>query len=84
MRGSLLQIIFSIRSERQLVEQRDYNLMFRWFVGVGIDDPVWHTSVYSKNRDRLLEADLAHRFLKGILDDNRTTRHAGYAVSQPI
>jgi transposase len=68
LRGSLLQIIFSIRSERQLVEQMDYNLMFRWFVGLGMDDPVWDHSVYSKNRDRLLEADIARRFLKGILE----------------
>ena len=68
LRGSLLQIIFSIRSERQLMEQLDYNLMFRWFVGLGIDDPVWDHSVYSKNRDRLLEADIARKFLKGILE----------------
>ena len=68
LRGSLLQIIFSIRSERQLVEQMDYNLMFRWFVGLGIDDPVWDHSVYSKNRDRLLEFDIARKFLKGILE----------------
>ena len=50
LRGSLLQIIFSVRPERQLMEQMDYNLMFRWFVGLGIDDPVWDHSVYSKNR----------------------------------
>ena len=68
LRGSLLQIIFSVRSERQLMEQMDYNLMFRWFVGLGIDDPVWDHSVYSKNRDRLLEADIARKFLKGILE----------------
>ena len=68
LRGSLLQIIFSIRSERQLMEQMDYNLMFRWFVGLGMDDPVWDHSVYSKNRDRLLEADIARKFLKGILE----------------
>ena len=50
LRGSLLQIIFSVRPDRQLMEQMDYNLMFRWFVGLGIDDPVWDHSVYSKNR----------------------------------
>jgi transposase len=68
LRGSLLQIIFSVRSERQLMEQLDYNLMFRWFVGLGIDDPVWDHSVYSKNRDRLLEADIARKFMKGIIE----------------
>ena len=68
LRGSLLQIIFSVRSERQLMEQLDYNLMFRWFVGLGIDDPVWDHSVYSKNRDRLLEADIARKFMRGIIE----------------
>jgi transposase len=68
LRGSLLQIMFSVRSERQLMEQLDYNLMFRWFVGLGIDDSVWDHSVYSKNRDRLLEADIARKFLKGIIE----------------
>jgi transposase len=50
------------------MEQLDYNLMFRWFVGLGIDDCVWDHSVYSKNRDRLLEADIARKFLKGIIE----------------
>jgi len=56
LRASLLQAFYSIRSERQLI---DYNLLFRWFVGLGIDDPVWDHSTFSKNRDRLLEADVA-------------------------
>ena len=68
LRGSLLQMFYSIRSERQLMEQMDYNLLYRWFVGLGIDDPVWDHSTYSKNRDRLLEADMARKFLKGILE----------------
>jgi transposase len=68
LRGALLQTFYSIRSERQLMEQLDYNLLYRWFVGLGIDDPVWDHSVYSKNRDRLLEADIARLFLKGILE----------------
>ena len=68
LRGSLLQMFYSIRSERQLMEQMDYNLLFRWFVGLGIDDPVWDHSTYSKNRDRLLEADIARKFLKGIIE----------------
>ena len=67
MRGSLLQAFYTIRSERQLMEQLDYNLLFRWFVGLGIDDPVWDHSTYSKNRDRLLEADIARKFLSEIL-----------------
>ena len=67
LRGSLLQAFYTIRSERQLMEQLDYNLLFRWFVGLGIDDPVWDHSTYSKNRDRLLEADVAKKFLKAVL-----------------
>src|ERR671922_41851 len=67
LRGSLLQAFFSIRSERQLMEQLDYNLLFRWFVGLGLDDAVWDHSTYSKNRDRLLEADVARKVLKAIL-----------------
>jgi transposase len=57
MRAMLLQVLFSIRSERQLIEQITYNLLFRWFVGLSIDDVVWNHSVFSKNRDRLIEHD---------------------------
>jgi transposase len=67
LRGSLIQAFFTVRSERQLMEQLDYNLLFRWFVGLGIDDPVWDHSTYSKNRDRLLAADIAKKFLTAIL-----------------
>src|ERR671936_91680 len=67
LRGSLIQAFFTVRSERQLMEQLDYNLLFRWFVGLGIDDPVWDHSTYSKNRDRLLKADIAKKFLAAIL-----------------
>ena len=67
LRGSLIQAFYTVRSERQLMEQLNYNLLFRWFVGLGIDDPVWDHSTYSKNRDRLLEADVARKFLKAIL-----------------
>src|SRR5512132_2364122 len=52
LRGLLLQAFYSVRSERQLMEQLDYNLLFRWFVGLGIDDPVWDVTVFTKNRDR--------------------------------
>ena len=54
LRGLLLQAFYTVRSERQLMEQLDYNLLFRWFVGLGIDDPVWDVTVFTKNRDRLL------------------------------
>ena len=67
LRGSLIQAFYTVRSERQLMEQLDYNLLFRWFVGLGVDDPVWDHSTYSKNRDRLLEADVAKKFLAAIL-----------------
>jgi transposase len=62
LRALLLQVFFSVRSERLLVEQIDYNLLFRWFVGLGMDDAVWNHAVFSKNRDRLLNSDVARRF----------------------
>lgn len=61
LRASLIQILFSVRSERQLMEQMQYNLMFRWFVGLGIDDAVWVPTVFTKNRDRLLTAPITRR-----------------------
>lgn len=61
LRAQFLQIFYSIRSERQWVERLDYDLLFRWFVGLGIDDPVWNHSTFSKNRDRVLTADIAQR-----------------------
>ena len=67
IRASLLQILFSIRSERQLMEQMQYNLLFRWFVGLGIDDPVWVPTVFTKNRDRLLTADMSRKVMAAIL-----------------
>ena len=63
----LLQALYSIRSERQLMDRLDFDLLFRWFVGLGIDDPVWNHSVFSKNRDRLLEGEIAARFLAAVL-----------------
>ena len=62
LRALLLRVFYSVRSERQLVEQLDYNLLFRWFVGLGMDDAVWNHAVFSKNRDRLLTSDVAQRF----------------------
>ena len=67
IRASLLQMLFSIRSERQLMEQMDYTLLFRWFVGLGIDDPVWVPTVFSKNRDRLLTTDMSRKVMAAIL-----------------
>src|SRR5512133_3465664 len=61
-RALLLQVFYSVRSERLLMEQLDYNLLFRWFGGLEIDEPVWNHAVFSKNRDRLLNQDLAQRF----------------------
>jgi transposase len=68
LRSLLVQILYTIRSERLLMEQLDYNLLFRWFVGLSMDDRVWDHSVYSKNRDRLLEGDIANEFLKRVVD----------------
>ena len=69
LRAALIQILFSVRSERQLMEQMQYNLLFRWFVGLGIDEAVWVPTVFSKNRDRLLTTDIARQFLAAILAD---------------
>jgi transposase len=66
LRALLLQVFYSIRSERQLVEQLDYNLLFRWFVGLGMDDAVWHHAVFSKNRDRLLSSAVAQQFFSEV------------------
>jgi transposase len=67
IRASLIQILFSARSERQLMEQMQYNLLFRWFVGLGIDDPVWVPTVFTKNRDRLLTTDMSRKVMAAIL-----------------
>src|SRR3954447_21482914 len=67
LRSMLLQAFYSIRSERLLMERLEYDLLFRWFVGIGIDDAVWDHSVFSKNRDRLLEGDIAAKFLAAVL-----------------
>ncbi len=74
LRALLLQAFYSLRSERQLMERLDFDLLFRWFVGLGIDDPVWDHSTFSKNRDRLLEGDVAAGFLATLLDRPRVRR----------
>ena len=65
LRALLLQVLYTIRSERQLMEQLDYNLLFRWFVGLSMDDPVWDVTVFTKNRERLLAGDIAQAFFAG-------------------
>jgi transposase len=72
LRAQLLQMLYSIRSERLLMEEMDYNLLFRWFVGLNADDAVWDATVFSKNRDRLLEADVAQEFLARVVEQART------------
>ncbi len=67
LRALLLQLIYTIRSERQLMEQLDYNMLYRWFVGLEMDESVWDASTFSKNRDRLLEGNIAQAFLQGVL-----------------
>ena len=67
LRALLLQVLYSVRSERLLIEQLDYNLLFRWFVGLGVDDPVWDVTVFTKNRDRLLEGEIAAKFFAAVL-----------------
>jgi transposase len=68
LRALLIQAFYSVRSERQLMEQLDYNLLFRWFVGLSVDEPVWDPSTFSKNRDRLLARDVAAAFMTAVLN----------------
>ena len=74
LRAMLLQAFYSVRSERQLMERLEFDLLFRWFVGLGLDDPVWDHSTFSKNRDRLLEGEIAAKFLSAILAQPRVKR----------
>ena len=67
LRALLLQAFYTVRSERQLMEQLDYNLLFRWFVGLAMDAPVWDVTVFTKNRDRLLEGEVAAQFFQAVL-----------------
>lgn len=71
IRASLLQAFYTIRSERQLMTQIDYNMLFRWFIGLGIDDPIWVATVFTKNRDRLMEVDISAKVLAGIVSHER-------------
>src|SRR5215471_6879834 len=74
LRAMLLQTFYSVRSERQLMERLEFDLLFRWFIGIGIDDPVWDHSTFSKNRDRLLDGEIAAKFLAAILAQPRVKR----------
>lgn len=67
LRAVLIQIFYSVRSERMLMEQMNYNLLFRWFIGLELDEPVWNHAVFSKNRDRLLNQDVARQFFARVL-----------------
>ena len=68
LRALLLQAFYSVRSERQLMEQLEYNLLFRWFVGLSLDDQIWDVTVFTKNRERLIEGDIAKQFMAAVLD----------------
>ena len=74
LRAMLLQLLYSVRSERQLMERADYDLLFRWFIGLEIDDPIWDPSTFSKNRERLLEGDVARKFLAEVVEFARRRR----------
>ena len=74
LRAMLLQAFYGIRSERQLMERMEFDLLFRWFVGLGVDDPVWDHSSFSKNRDRLLEGEIAAKFLAAVLAQPKVKR----------
>ncbi|MFZ0887541.1 MAG: IS5 family transposase [Candidatus Binataceae bacterium] len=71
LRALLLQVLYTVRSERLLMEQLDYNFLFRWFVGLSIDDPVWDVTVFTKNRERLLEGEVAEGFFIAVVDQAR-------------
>jgi transposase len=71
LRALLLQALYSVRSERMLMEQLDYNLLFRWFVGLNMDDGIWDVTVFTKNRERLLDGDIAEAFFQAVLQQAR-------------
>jgi len=74
LRCLLLQVLYSVRSERLLMEQLDYNMLFRWFVGLNMDDPIWDATVFTKNRERLLEGEVAAEFFDQVLAQARAAR----------
>jgi len=84
LRAMLLQAFYSIRSERLLMERLEYDLLFRWFVGIGVDDVAWDHSVFSKNRDRLLEGDIAAKFLAAVLAQPKVKKHCRAITSRSM
>jgi transposase len=74
LRALLLQLLYSVRSERMLMEQLEYNLLFRWFVGLAANEPVWHPTVFTKNRDRLLEGAVAEEFFSLVVEQARARK----------
>jgi transposase len=74
LRALLLQAFYSVRSERQLMEQLDYNLLFRWFVGLAMDAPIWDVTVFTKNRERLLAGAIAAKFMAAVLGQARVKK----------
>ncbi len=76
LRALLLQVLYSVRSERLLMEQLDYNLLFRWFVGLNMDDAVWVPTVFTKNLERLLEGDIAEAFFDEVLAEAKAQASA--------
>src|SRR5258708_20841809 len=71
LRAQLIQMLYSVRSERLLMEEIDYSMLFRWFVGMNLDEPVWDVTVFTKNRDRLLDGDVAREFLCEVVNQAR-------------
>src|SRR5246500_3459953 len=71
LRAQLIQMLYSVRSERLLMEEIDYSVLFRWFVGTNLDEPVWDVTVFTKNRDRLLDGDVAKEFLAQVVERAR-------------
>jgi transposase len=71
LRALLLMVLYSVRSERRLIEELEYNLLYRWFVGLGIDEPVWDASTFSKNRERFIDGEVARRFFDQVLAEAR-------------
>ena len=83
LRVLLLQAFYGVRSERQLMARLEFDLLFRWFVGLGVDDPVWDASTFSRNRDRLLEGDAAAAFLAAIVAHRRFGGWSRPSTSRP-
>ena len=84
LRALVLQALYSVRSERQLMEQLDYNLLFRWFVGLAMDAPIWDVTVFTKNRERLLEGNVAAKFFQAVLVSPKSERCSRTSTSRSM